>query len=113
MCDCCWIQCEEEGCQVIAPVHIEDFCVPRAHVHVRCWRHKPVEPGWSVFKRCELGERASPLEDAWLQHDLRRRRSAYFRVDGMEFPLDKGYGICPNGDSDDEALYVPKGRKTR
>jgi hypothetical protein len=112
MCDCCWIQCEEEGCQVIAPVHIGDFCVPRVRVHIRCWRHKPDETGWSVFKRCELAELVSP-PFSWLQKTL-RKNAAYFRVDGMEFPLDKGHGICPNGDREDEALYVPpKGRKAR
>jgi hypothetical protein len=114
MCDCYWSRCEETPCRTIVPVHIGDFCVPRERVHVRCWRHKPTEPGWSLFAKCRgMAELESPEQDLWNQKEVWKARDAYFRVDGMEFPLDEGHGIGPNDECDDEVLYVPPKRKER
>lgn len=94
MCDCYVARCEHPGCSNMIPVHIGDFCARRDTVHVRCSLHKPTETGWSAFRRPG------------------RRATAYFRVDGYVFPIDRDHGICPNdGECVEEVLFVPKRRE--
>jgi hypothetical protein len=108
MCDCYEAKCSGEGCNIIIPIHIADFCTPRENIKAYCKKH--------VTKNCMVFELSKGYKEKSFWNTLLSFPKGYkFGFEVLDTTkvenFEKNYSINPHDLYCKDGKYKIRGRK--